>query len=355
MTLNPSPATRKLSIRFGAAAVLSGMVLTAAPLTTAIATPSAPQAATTATNDEKPVAEVVAENTNMDGVKGKFVNRTGSTITAQVESSLRGEISGKITLAPGKFFTYTTGNKDGTPSNKTVIKYDSRGSSHNVVLHDRFSEYPVSDIDGVTWSHKQGELNRADRAPFDVSVKREADGNSSPAIAGENDDTEDWANMNVFVDDHDATVTSIDGTVKNNTGKNLVVQAFRNDRATSPKMPLKPDAQHRFDFAGTGNTIRVFNPSTSKSKPVQILTYDCPSRLAYGKVTSTYGDVKTMKAKTLVSDKDLTVHGGATHLDDGTVVRTHIDRPAELRDPNLRSNSTSNVVISLFDIPTYSM
>ena len=29
----------------------------------------------------------------------------------------------------------------------------------------------MSDIDGVTWSHKQGELNRADRAPFDVSVK----------------------------------------------------------------------------------------------------------------------------------------------------------------------------------------
>ena len=125
----------------------------------------------------------------------------------------------------------------------------------------------------MTWSHKQGELNRADRAPFDVSVKREADGNSSPPLLSENDDTEDWANMNVFVDDHDATVTSIDGTVKNNTGKNLVVQAFPQRPSHQPEDALKPDAQHRFDFAGTGNTIRGsararVSPSRCRSSPM---------------------------------------------------------------------------------------
>ena len=85
---------------------------------------------------------VVAENTNMDGVKGKFVNRTGSTITAQVESSLRGEIEWEDHPRSWEVLHLHNGNKDGTPSNKTVIKYDSRGSSHSVVLHDRFSEYP---------------------------------------------------------------------------------------------------------------------------------------------------------------------------------------------------------------------
>ena len=141
MTLSPSPATRKLSIRFRVAAVLCGMVLTAAPLTTRDRSPSAPQTATTATNDEtRIVAGVVAENTNMDGVKGKFVNRTRQHDHRSGRSSLRGKSVGR---SPSLLGSSSPPNKDGTP-----LKMDRHQASTRVeartalVLHDRFSNTP---------------------------------------------------------------------------------------------------------------------------------------------------------------------------------------------------------------------
>ena len=59
-------------------------------------------------------------------------------------------------------------------------------------------------------------------------MKREADGNIG--ITGEQRNTDEWSNFNVFFEDHNPKMKAVTGTFSNNTDKALALRAWTADQ-----------------------------------------------------------------------------------------------------------------------------
>lgn len=358
--MNASLSGSRGAKRMGPAAAIGGLLLAAAVAAPALIAPSPTHAASAPPCDAfvaapaplgvapatAPVREIVDSEIGWEGgVKGTFYNRSTTPITINAHKS--GEHSNPLvdsfTLQPAEHFTFLMTNK--------IIFKTSVGDA-SVYYSSKQPGYWNSTIADCEIDHKEvPSQNRKDGDGWkglDVSVKREHNGKLG--IKGEDQkSTRNWSNYNLFVDDYNAAVTSIDGNVSNETDTPVAVRAFKDGKPSSGLVHLQPRERHQFSFAGTGNTVKVFNPTVSKSQPVGVLTYDCPNRLSWGKVTSTYIDTSTWTKKTLTSDNNLGVHGGSAHLD-GPGTGTYVDRPGENKDPNVRTNSKSSVTIKLYKI-----
>lgn len=359
MKASSSRSTAASSRRMGPAAMIGGLLLAATVAAPGLVTPTPTQATPTLANGalvpvsapsgiastSTPVREIVAmnkrEEDNDHGVKGRFRNLSATPITIGDCDKHRFK---PFTLGPNEYFTFVINNK--------VDFWTTYG---HIVLSDVKSCQPESMINHGSHSHKVGDVNRMDGdglPGFDVSVKREENGTQH--ITGECAKTGPWANMNVFVDDYNAAVTSLAGTVSNCSKDAVVVRALKDGDPVSGYVLLLPGQRHEFALAASGNTVQVFNPDVSSTKPVGELAYSCPNRLSWGKVTSTYVDSTSLTPKTLVSDKELGVHGGSAHLD-AAETGTYADRPRESPDPNLRTNSKSSVTIKIYKIGKHTL
>lgn len=325
--------------------VMAGLMLTAAPIAAASATEGA--APSSAVTSSAPVKQFVDRNSKNDGVKGTFTNRTDAPLKITFDQFSR---ESKFTVQPGEFFTYVQGNDVTYQCHAaTVIRVENEAGKYlsQVRLYDPNFERPASDINFDTkLSHDEGETNRADQAPLDVSVKREADGNRG--IHGENGGhTEDWANFDVYVDDFDARYTSFEATVANRTKDVVKVRAFQAGNPAGGMITLQAGATHEFTFSGKNNTVKLYNPAVSQTRPVGELAYQCDTRQSACSVKSTFASASQQKVVT-ISD-ELGVNDKA-HLD-AKESATYVER-SEPRDPSQRADDTGRLTFELHRIAT---
>lgn len=319
-------------------AVVGGLVFASAILTPALM-PGAPASATAPASS--PVKEIVDHPIRDDGVKGTYYNRSADSLTIKRIADRNGsEISSGFTLKPGERFTFCLGVWA-----EEVTIYSEKSS---VSLIDPDIGTPKSKLnDGKARGHDVGGVNRYTGASGDTSVKREADGNIG--ITGEQRNTDEWSNFNVFFEDHNPKMKAVTGTFSNNTDKALALRAYKDGRPTSRIERLESGQQHAFILGGVDSSVKVFNPSVSMTNPVGVLTYQCPNRYSVATVTSTFVDTTAWKPVTLTDTNKLKTAGGHAHLD-AKDSKTFVERIRESEDPNIRVNDTGEFKVQLFKI-----
>lgn len=297
-----------------------------------------------------PVAEIIWQSGARDGVKGRFYNRTAGVLTAEVAYGDSRE--SKVSVKPGEYFSFLI-------NEKCEITFDGgSGVYKRVFMEDPYwFGYPQSQIStkdlmsvNTSWiiegtvNHSEGETNRIDRAPFDLSVKRESDGNRG--INGESDGTKEWANFDIYVDSHDAKYAVAQATVTNKEKVPVKVQAYRGGQALGPRIWLAPNASHEFSVPATGTTIEVY--WDSYEVPVQVLGFDAISRQNACEVRSSFVNLRTQKPATLTGS--LAGVGQSAHLD-SPYVGTYVLRQDEIRDPS-GGPPAFRILLELHRIPT---
>lgn len=302
-----------------------------------------------------PVAQYVYLNEAINGVKGWFTNRTAEVLHVELDYLAEGKERDKLSLKPGERFSFLVGGRSGQSECFIEFRSDSSNVTKRVDLNDPAVGWASSNIESKTgdseWetegkeSQKEGDVNRIDRAPFDVSVKRENDQNRG--IVGEGDDTEDWANFDVYVDAHDAVYARAEATIVNKWGAPVHLRAFQGSAPLGPDVWLGPNASHVFSVPASGSRIEVYYDGVWM--PVQVLEFDCRSRQSSCEVRSTYGHLRNRKPATLSGT--LSAGGTYTHLD-SPYVGTYAARLNEVRDPSGGPRPLP-ILFELHTVPTW--